>query len=201
MGGAAGDDLHRPGVLKTLEGAHQIAPVPIVEETAQVVEVLAVVPCEGSESRVAAGPVHFLVAELAERIEALRVPGHQELVAEHADERRRQRHRDPERDRVVDAAVEHLEQRKIRLGDRLVEPVLFQELGILGMPHVWEVGMKDDREGAVAHWSSPSRSGIMCVALQGSLPPGLEPNGPPTLDPLNGRGCSRRSQPAGAAPP
>src|SRR5205823_14413286 len=105
----------------------------------------------------------------------------------------------PEGPAFVDAAVEDLEQGQVGLGDGLVEPVLLEELRVFRMAHVREVRVQDDGERAVAH--SPSSTSGRCVMLQGSLLPGLEPKGPPTLEPLNMRGCRRRSQPAGAAPP
>jgi len=201
VGSAAGDDLHRPRVLQALEGADQVPAVSIVEQAAQMVEALAVMPGERSELRIRARAVHLLVAELAEQVQPLRVARHEQLVAQHSDERRRQRHGDPERDPVVDAAIEHLQQRKVRLGDGLVEPVLLEELGVFRVTHVREVSVQDDRERAVAHLPFPSSSAPTLVALQGSVPPGLVPKGPPKLEPLNARGCKRRSHPAGADPP
>ena len=201
VGGAASDDLHRPGVLKALEGAHQIPAIPIVEEAAQMVEVLAVMPGERAELRVRAGAMDLLVAELAEQVEPLRIARHEQLVAQHSDQGRRQRQGDPEGDPVVDAAIEHLQQRKVGLGDRLVEPILLEEFRVFRVAHVREMRVQDDRERAVAHLPFPSSSARRLVALQGSVPPGLDPKCPPKLEPLNARGCRRRSHPAGAEPP
>ena len=195
VGRATGDDLEGAGVLETLEAAHQIAAVAIVEQAPQMIVALAVVPGERAEVRIAARAVDFLVAELAERVEPLGVARHEQLVAQHADQRRRQGHRDAEGDAVFHALVEDFEERKVRLGDGFVEPVFLEEFGIFRMPHVRQVGVQHDGEGA-PHFLPLSTSGT-CVA-HGSVPPGLPPK---KLDPSNPRGCSRRSQPAGAAPP
>jgi len=184
-----------------LEGAHQIPAIAIVEEAAQMVEVLAVMPGERAELRVRAGAMDLLVAELAEQVEPLRIARHEQLVAQHSDQGRRQRQGDPEGDPVVDAAIEHLQQRKVGLGDRLVEPILLEEFRVFRVAHVREMRVQDDRERAVAHLPFPSSSARRLVALQGSVPPGLDPKCPPKLEPLNARGCRRRSHPAGAEPP
>ena len=195
VGRATGDDLEGAGVLEALEAAHQIAAVAIVEQAPQMIVALAVVPGERAEVRIAARAVDFLVAELAERVEPLGVARHEQLVAQHADQRRRQGHRDAEGDAVFHALVEDFEERKVRLGDGFVEPVFLEEFGIFRMPHVRQMGVQHDGEGA-PHFLPLSTSGT-CVA-HGSVPPGLPPK---KLDPSNPRGCSRRSQPAGAAPP
>ena len=166
---AAGDDLQDAVVLQPLEGSDEVALVPIVKQPPQVVEVLAVVPGERPELGIVPQPVHFLVGQLAERIETLRVPREEQLVAQHANERRRQGHRDAERDPFVDAPVEDLEQRQVRLGDRLVEPVLLEELGIFRVAHVRQVRVEHDGEDAAGHGSS---SLFFCtVPLHGTTPP------------------------------
>jgi hypothetical protein len=169
---AAGDDFERARVLQPLERAHQVAAIAIVEQTPQVIEVLAIVPRERPELRVLPRALHFLVAELAQAIEPLRVPLDQQLIAQHAHERRGQRQRDAERNAVRHAAIEDLEQRQIGLGDGFVKPILLEELRILRMPHVGEVRVQHDREPAFAH-ESLSRSGTW-VMLHGNLPVGLE---------------------------
>ena len=69
VGGAAGDELELPGVLQPPEGAHQVAVVAVVEEAAQLPELVPVVLGEPVEGRVVAGAVHLLVGQLAEPVE------------------------------------------------------------------------------------------------------------------------------------
>ena len=74
----------------------------------------------------------------------------QERIGHHREERRRERHRDAEVDALLLEPVEHLDERDVRLGDRLVEPVLLEEVLVLGMPHVGEVRVEDERQVPLA---------------------------------------------------
>ena len=133
------------------------------------VEALPVVLGERTELRIVPQAVDLLVGQLAQRVEPLRVPREEQLVAQHPHQRRGQGERDAEGDAVVDAAVEHLEERQVRLGDRLVEPVLLEELGIFRVAHVRQVRVEHDGEDAAGHGSS---SLFFCtVPLHGTTPP------------------------------
>ena len=70
----------------------------------------------------------------------------QQRVAQHVAERRRERHRELKRHAVVRQPVQHLEQRQIGLGDRLVEPVLLEKFVVLRMPHVGQMRVEDEGE-------------------------------------------------------
>ena len=71
------------------------------------------------------------------------VAADQQLVRHHRDERRRQRHGQPVVDAVVQQAVEDADDRDVGLGQRLEEPVLLEELRVLGVADVREVGVED----------------------------------------------------------
>ena len=67
----------------------------------------------------------------------------EQLVRHHRDERRRQRHREPVVDAVAQQAVEDADERDVGLGQRLEEPVLLEELRVLGMADVRQVRVQD----------------------------------------------------------
>ena len=51
----------------------------------------------------------------------------------------------------LDEPLEDLDQRDVRLGDRLVEPVFLEEVLVLRMSHVRQVRVKDERYVALGH--------------------------------------------------
>ncbi len=73
----------------------------------------------------------------------------QQRIEQHRTERRRQRHGQPKRDAIAHQPVHHIEQRKIGLGDRLVEPVFLEKLFVLRMTHERQVRMQDQRDLAL----------------------------------------------------
>ena len=54
-------------------------------------------------------------------------------------------------DEVALQAVEHLQQRDIRFSDRFVEPVLFQEIVILRVPDIGQVGVQNQQQITLWH--------------------------------------------------
>jgi len=95
------------------------------------------------------GPLDFLVGELDQALQLPEVAALEERVREHRAERRRQRHREAEVDAVVEQPVHHVDERDVGLGDRLVEPVLLEEVLVLRMPDEGEVRVEDQREVAL----------------------------------------------------
>jgi hypothetical protein len=66
-------------------------------------------------------------------------------VGEHLAQRRRQPEGHPEVNALFDELLEDDEKRDVRLADCLEEPVLFEELRILGVPYERQVGVEYDR--------------------------------------------------------
>ena len=82
----------------------------------------------------------------------------QQRIAEHRRQRRRHRHGQPPIDAVALQALEHFQQRDVRFGDGLVEPIFFEEILVFGMAHERQMSVQDEAE--IAEWhcvASPSR--------------------------------------------
>ena len=93
--------------------------------------------------RLVPGAVDLAFGELDELVEVLGVAELEQIVGEHRDERRRQRHRAPIRDVIVDQALEHLQQRQVRARDGLVQPLLLHHRRIFGVAHEGEVRVQN----------------------------------------------------------
>ena len=52
---------------------------------------------------------------------------------------------------VAFQAVDHVEQRNVRLGDGLVEPIFFEEIVVLGMANERQMGVQDQAEVTDGH--------------------------------------------------
>ena len=74
----------------------------------------------------------------------------QQRVFHHVRQRRRDRQRELERRALGLELVEELDQRDVRLGDRLEEPALFEEAVVLRMPDVGQVGVQDQQQMTLA---------------------------------------------------
>jgi len=88
------------------------------------------------------GKLSFILISLSlaggkidQKIEMAHITFAQQLVLQHAAQRWRERHRDLERDVVVNESLHHLQKRDISLRDGLEEPVLLEEMLMLGMPN------------------------------------------------------------------
>jgi hypothetical protein len=78
----------------------------------------------------------------------------QQRVREHRRQRRRDRHGQPPVHVVAFQAVEHFQQGDVRLGDRLVEPVFFEEIVPLRVADEGEVGVQHKAEISQGHLRS-----------------------------------------------
>ena len=91
----------------------------------------------------------FLPRERDGAVEIALVARDEQRIAQHVAERRRERERELKRHAVLRQAVEHSQQRQIRLRDRLVEPILLQELLIFRMPHIGQMRVENESEVSV----------------------------------------------------
>ena len=69
-------------------------------------------------------------------------------ILQHGAERRRDRHRELERDAVTHEPLHHAKQRNIGFGDRLEEPVFLEKIFVLGMPNERQMRVENERERA-----------------------------------------------------
>jgi hypothetical protein len=150
-----GDDLDAPCRLQPLEGAHEITLV-AAPHVAQRPEAVVVHVRQPVVVRLALRAIDLLLTELDELVQVLRVANLQQVVGQHRDERRRQRHRAAEGDVIAHQPVEHLEQRQVRARDGLVQPLLFHDRRVLGVTDEREVSVQDQREVADGHQRSGS---------------------------------------------
>ena len=81
----------------------------------------------------------------------------EEVVGEHGRERRRDGDGEADADAVGREAVEHVEERQVRLPERLVEPALFEGPRVLGVAHPGQVRVEDERD--VAEHGGPLADG------------------------------------------
>ncbi len=145
----AGDDLEFSLVLEFPEGGDERAVVPFQEYLPRPGQSPVVHERELVELGRPARPLDLPPREIYQLVQVAQVTVLEERVGHHGDERRREGHGDPEIDALLEQPVEHLDEWDIGLGQRLEEPVLLEKLLVLGMPHVGEVGMEDEREIAL----------------------------------------------------
>ena len=75
----------------------------------------------------------FARSKIDQKIEVSDVTLAQQLVLKHCAERRRNRHREFERHKIVDESLHHAQQRDVRFGDRLKQPLFLEEMLVLRM--------------------------------------------------------------------
>ena len=156
VGGSAGDNFQDSGILEFAEGLNEVALVTVAEEMAAVVKTIVIKAGERLKGGVVSGAVQLLVREFNLFFESVDVAILEKRIAQHGAERWGHRHGEAEVDSVADQALHHIEERKIGFGDGFVEPVLFEELGVLGMSDEGEVGVEDGSyitEGHEFRWS------------------------------------------------
>ena len=141
VGRAARDDLERSGLLHPAKRFDEAPPPGNVERFRQetVVHVERAV-----ELRVDPSPLAPHGLEELARVAAVAVL--EERIREHLAERRAHRHGEPEPHAVGEQPLHHPEDRDVRLRDRLVEPVLFEEFRMLRMADEREVRVQDEAQ-------------------------------------------------------
>ena len=83
-------------------------------------------------------------------IQVAQVPLAQQRVAQHGAQRRREGKRQDEGHTIGHQTLENRQQRQVRLGDRLEEPILLEELRVFRMVHVRQMSVQHERQIAVA---------------------------------------------------
>jgi hypothetical protein len=148
---AAGRDVELPGVPERAKRLHEVEPVLLRERAAAVGEVRVVHLGERAEPGLPAAPIDLLLGEFDEPGDVLEVALLEERVLKHRDQGRAQGDGQTEVDTVVGQALEGANQRDVRLGDRLEQPVLFEEALVLRVSHVRKVRVKDQAQVAFCH--------------------------------------------------
>ena len=92
---------------------------------------------------VLAMPLHFAPRQRDQPVKIALVAHAQQLVVQHRNERRRDRHRELERHAVAHEPVHHFDERNVSLGDGFEEPVLFVEFFVLRMPDERQMRVQD----------------------------------------------------------
>ena len=158
MGARAGDDLKLTQFKELPEGAHEVASVLLLEHIPGVLEHVPVHMGQGVEVRLVPGPMDLLLGKLDEPRNAPQIPLLEQRVRQHGDERGRKAHGDAEVHAVLHQPVKDIDERDVGLGDGLVEPVLFEELFVLRVPHIGQMAVQHQREISFFHASSSCKA-------------------------------------------
>ena len=91
--------------------------------------------------------ISFLLppGQIEQKIDMLHVTLAQKLVLQHRAKRRRNRHRELERDGVAHQPLHHLQQRNIGFGDGFKEPGFLEKTFVLGMTNKRKMRVEDER--------------------------------------------------------
>ena len=90
----------------------------------------------------------FVRTELDQKIKMSDITLAQQPILKHCAERRRNRHRELERHKIVDESLDHSQQRDVRFCNRLKQPLFLEEMLVLRMPNERE--MRVENEGKMA---------------------------------------------------
>ena len=152
------DDLEIPGVLQLAQRLHEVS----VMATPRVAHLAEAVPIHLGELaivRLVLGSPNFLLRERNQIIEVLGVARLQEVVRQHAEQRRRHGHGAAERDSIARQPLEHLDQREVCASDGFIQPAFLHDRRVLRVPHERQVSVEDQTEIASSHRSDLSVKG------------------------------------------
>jgi len=154
-----GDHLESgAGVLQPAERADEVAVVR-APRPAQRDEAVAVHGRELAVPRLLLRALDLVLAEFDQRVEVAGDALLQEVVAQHAEQRRGEAQRAAERDAVGGEPLERAQQRQVGVRHRLVEPSLLHDRRILRMAEERQVGVEDEGEISGRHSAAASGSG------------------------------------------
>jgi len=151
VGRTAGDDLQLSQVLELLKGRNEVPSVLLLEDVPRIPEHVPVHVGDGVELRLVFRAHDLLLGKLDQFGDVPDVAVLEQRIREHGDERGRQAHGDAEIHAVMHQSVVNINKRNVGLGDRFEEPVLFQELVVLGMPHIGQVTVQHQRKITLFH--------------------------------------------------
>ena len=93
----------------------------------------------------------FAGSQIDRAVEVTHITLEKQLILQHGAEGRGNRHGQLERHRIARQPLHHADQRQVRFRDGLEEPVFLEKLVVLGMPHEWQMRVKNERERAGRH--------------------------------------------------
>lgn len=137
--GSRGHQLDRALFLEGAKGGEKIPPVSIVEDGPRFPEPIEIHPGGRMKLRLIPRPMHFLLRKLDQPLDVFQITPLQKRIAEHGGQGRRDREGDPKGDPIVQQFFKDRDERNIRFGNGLKEPILFEELRIFGVAHKGKV--------------------------------------------------------------
>ncbi|GIX43979.1 MAG: hypothetical protein KatS3mg130_0387 [Candidatus Sumerlaea sp.] len=130
---AARNNLELSGVLKGFEALNDVALILIHKHPATFGELAQVHLRQWVKLGLETCPDTLFLGQFDETFDVADVTRLKEVVREHGHQRRRETHGEAKIYAIPHKAVHHIEQRNIRFGDCLVEPVFLKEILVLGM--------------------------------------------------------------------
>ena len=98
---------------------------------------------EGLKGRIVLRAVELFVGEFDLFFQPVNIAILKQGIPEHGAEWRSHRHRESEVHTVPYEPLHHIKEREISFGDRLVQPIFLEKLGIFGMAYEGKVGVED----------------------------------------------------------
>jgi hypothetical protein len=98
---------------------------------------------EGLKGRIVLCAVELFIGEFDLFFQPVNIAILKQRIPEHGAEGRSHRHRESEVNAVADEAFHHIEEGEIGFGDRFVQPVFLEKLGIFGMAYEGKVGVEN----------------------------------------------------------
>jgi len=110
---------------------------------ATVMKAIVIKAGERLKGRIVLCAVEFFVGEFDLFFQPVNIAILKQGIPEHGAEWRSHRHRESEVHTVPDEPLHHIEEGEIGFGDRFVQPVFLEKLGIFGMAYEGKVGVEN----------------------------------------------------------
>jgi hypothetical protein len=147
MRGAACDDFQDTRILKICKGPQQVALVVVVENPQRFLEAALVHARRLVKLRlVLTRAMHFLLGQFKQPLEVAQIAALEQFIGQHRGQRRGDGHGQAKRDTLACQPFHHCDQRDVRFGDRLVQPMLLEHVFMLGMPHEGQMRVQDQTQ-------------------------------------------------------
>jgi hypothetical protein len=163
VSGGRRDHLEPALILQATEGAHQVALV-AAPGVAQAEEAIVVHLGQAVVLRLRLGPLQLLLGQQDQIVQVVGVPGFEQVVGQHADERRGQRNRAAVGHAVCLQTLEDLDERKIGSADGFVQPLFFHHRRIFGVTDEGQMGVQDQRKVSGWHGAYSLTGGLEPIA-------------------------------------
>ncbi len=148
---AARDELEPAGLEESAKAVIEVIVVLPDENIARPQEAVMIHVGEMVELALPLGPFDFLAGEGDQVVEVAKIAHLQKRIGEHGGQGRRDRHGEPPISPVALEAFHHFQDRDVGLGNGFVEPIFFQEIVVLGMADVGQMGVQHQAEVTERH--------------------------------------------------